>query len=64
DVRSWMDLARYYESLGRYDDAAATWTEALHQQPNDGGIAANVARLKGRKAQLEAAARSQFFLGR
>jgi tetratricopeptide (TPR) repeat protein len=64
DVRSWMELARYYESLGRYDDAAATWTEALHQQPNDGGIAANVARLRERKAGLEAAARSQLFLGR
>lgn len=53
EARLWIELAQYYESLGRVLDALAAWREAQHKLPNESTIAAAVARLRARQQEAD-----------
>jgi tetratricopeptide (TPR) repeat protein len=60
----WLNLANYYESLLRHDDALAAMHEAMQQSPNNQGIAAAIDRIHERKAQEETTLRGRLLLER
>jgi tetratricopeptide (TPR) repeat protein len=58
----WMNLAQYYESISRNDDALKAMQEAQDQAPQNSDIAAAIKRMNDHKAQLEETARSRMLL--
>jgi O-antigen ligase len=62
DAGLWMDLAVYFESVSRYDDALAAMHEALTQSPNNPGIAQAIDRVNQRKLKQETALRGRLLL--